>query len=157
MKTYDTISGRFLLDPRDAWESLWSARCSLPDSAAEESPSGLCICSKSCICSGEYLLVAAIPEIGIVDSEIASWPIRTASGVLASTIFEEKYCRWRNRHRKIKRPHGDSKRSCHLQQSSSIAELPVVRKARGCSRPHRFGPIMAPCNRPFPRFLGAPD
>jgi hypothetical protein len=69
---------------------------------------------------------------------------------LASTVFEEKYCRWRNRYRKIKRPHGDRKRSCHLQQSSSIAELPVVRKARLQQTPPVW-PNHGACQSPLPQ------
>lgn len=117
MKTYDTISGRFLLDLRDCWEPLWSTKCSLPDSPSEDSPSGLCICSNSCMCSvvgrGEYLWTAAIPEIGIVDSEITEWPLKTASGTSYRPCdqdingIRETNC-------------GCRRKMCHLQQCRHV-------------------------------------
>lgn len=60
--TYDTISGRFLLVPRDEalCEPLPSANCLLPDSAPDESPSGLC--------TGSALLPGTAAVFGIVIS-----------------------------------------------------------------------------------------
>lgn len=64
--TYDTITGRFLFVPRDEalCEAFPCTNCSLPDSAPDESPSGLCRGSVSlsvrAVCSGEAAAVFGI-------------------------------------------------------------------------------------------------